>query len=224
MQSSGPHDGWWICLAGSRPLGYGRGPRGKGLGGTGMVTPRSSGAISYSVSSRGALVATLAVREAGSAGPPKPRLLDRVREAVRARHYSRRTEKTYVAWVRRYILFHGKRHPTEMGAAEVTRFLTSLAAAGGEGGRAPGGHREARDLSHVSALLRHPPPRGQPRHPHRARAPRSPGRQHDPDLHARPQPWTRRGAEPGRPAARPVNMRRRQAGSQTGSGGYPRSE
>jgi len=95
-----------------------------------MATPRSSGAISYSVSSRGALVATLAVREAGSAGPPKPRLLDRVREAVRARHYSRRTEKTYIAWVRRYILFHGKRHPTEMGAAEVTRFLTSLAVDG----------------------------------------------------------------------------------------------
>ncbi len=95
-----------------------------------MATPRSSGAISYSVSSRGALVATLAVREAGPAGAPKPRLLDRVREAVRARHYSRRTEKTYVAWVRRYILFHGKRHPTEMGAAEVTRFLTSLAVDG----------------------------------------------------------------------------------------------
>ncbi len=95
-----------------------------------MATPRSSGAISYSVSSRGALVATLAVREAGPAGAPKPRLLDRVREAVRARHYSRRTEKTYIAWVRRYILFHGKRHPTEMGAAEVTRFLTSLAVDG----------------------------------------------------------------------------------------------
>jgi integron integrase len=58
---------------------------------------------------------------------PKPRLLDRVREAIRARHYSRRTEKTYVAWIRRYILFHGKRHPAEMGAPEVTQFLTSLA-------------------------------------------------------------------------------------------------
>lgn len=48
-------------------------------------------------------------------------------EAVRARHYSRRTEKAYVAWTRRYVLFHGKRHPIEMGAAEVGRFLTSLA-------------------------------------------------------------------------------------------------
>jgi Phage integrase, N-terminal SAM-like domain len=92
-----------------------------------MSTPRSGGAISYAVSPGGALAARLAAREAGSAGPPKPRLLDRVREAVRARHYSRRTEKTYVGWVRRYILFHGKRHPVEMGAAEVTRFLTSLA-------------------------------------------------------------------------------------------------
>jgi integron integrase len=54
-------------------------------------------------------------------------LLNRVREAIRARHYSRRTEKAYVAWVRRYILFHGKRHPAEMGAPEITRFLNFLA-------------------------------------------------------------------------------------------------
>ena len=80
-----------------------------------MATPRSSSAISYSVSSRGALVATLAVREAGPAGAPKPRLLDRVREAVRARHYSRRTEKTYVAWVCRYILFHGTHSRAPVG-------------------------------------------------------------------------------------------------------------
>ena len=55
---------------------------------------------------------------------PKPRLLDRMREAVRARHYSRRTEKAYIHWIKRYILFHDKRHPAEMGAAEVTAFLT----------------------------------------------------------------------------------------------------
>ncbi|MBM3792328.1 MAG: hypothetical protein FJW35_18535 [Acidobacteria bacterium] len=47
--------------------------------------------------------------------PQKPRLLDRVREEIRKRHNSRRTEKTYVAWIRRFILFHGKRHPAEMG-------------------------------------------------------------------------------------------------------------
>lgn len=50
-----------------------------------------------------------------------------MRDAVRLRHYSRRTEEAYIAWIRRYILFHGKRHPAEMGAAEITQFLTSLA-------------------------------------------------------------------------------------------------
>src|SRR4030095_11054740 len=59
-----------------------------------------------------------------------PRLLDRVRAAVRMRHYSRKTEKTYVGWIRRFILFHGKRHPREMGAAEVTRYLSTLATTG----------------------------------------------------------------------------------------------
>lgn len=53
--------------------------------------------------------------------PAKPRLLDRVRAAARLRHYSRRTEAAYVAWIRRYILFHGKRHP-----AEVLRPLTGV--------------------------------------------------------------------------------------------------
>lgn len=43
------------------------------------------------------------------------------------RHYSRRTEKAYVGWIRRYILFHGKRHPAQMGAGEVNRFLSWLA-------------------------------------------------------------------------------------------------
>jgi len=60
--------------------------------------------------------------------PGKPRSLDRVRSAVRVRHYSPRTEDAYVAWIRRYILFHGKRHPTDLGAREATSFLSSLAA------------------------------------------------------------------------------------------------
>ena len=47
----------------------------------------------------------------------KPRLLDRTREALRVRHYSVRTEEAYLHWVRRYILFHSKRHPAEMGEA-----------------------------------------------------------------------------------------------------------
>jgi len=56
-----------------------------------------------------------------------PKLLDRVRTAIRARHYSRRTEEAYVPWIRRYILFHGKRHPGLMGAVDVAAFLSSLA-------------------------------------------------------------------------------------------------
>jgi len=59
--------------------------------------------------------------------PQKLRLLDRVRLAIRAHHYSPRTEDAYIGWIKRYIFFHGKRHPMEMGAEEVTRFLSSLA-------------------------------------------------------------------------------------------------
>jgi len=62
--------------------------------------------------------------------PRPPKLLDRVREALRLRHASRSTEKSYVGWIRRYIFFHDKRHPAEMGAPEVTRFLSSLAIEG----------------------------------------------------------------------------------------------
>ncbi len=59
------------------------------------------------------------------ADPPK--LLDRVRDRIRRKGYSLRTERSYAHWIRRFILFHGKRHPQEMGAAEVEAFLTSLA-------------------------------------------------------------------------------------------------
>jgi integron integrase len=55
------------------------------------------------------------------------KLLDQVREAIRVRHYSIRTEHAYVDWITRYILFHDKRHPGEMGAAEINRFLSHLA-------------------------------------------------------------------------------------------------
>lgn len=57
----------------------------------------------------------------------KPKLLDQVREKVRLRNYSYRTEQSYVAWVKRYILFHDKKHPSEMGKQEVEAFLTHLA-------------------------------------------------------------------------------------------------
>src|SRR2546425_12925941 len=58
---------------------------------------------------------------------PKPKLLDRVRDAIRTRHYSYRTEKAYVHWIKRFIFFHNKRHPIEMGEPEVGQFLSSLA-------------------------------------------------------------------------------------------------
>ena len=56
-----------------------------------------------------------------------PRLLDRVRDRIRLKHYSRRTEAAYVGWIRRFILFHGKRHPLEMGKVEIEAFLSALA-------------------------------------------------------------------------------------------------
>ena len=57
----------------------------------------------------------------------QPRLLEQVREVIRARHYSLRTEDTYVQWIKRFILFHDKRHPQTMGAAQVQQSLTDLA-------------------------------------------------------------------------------------------------
>lgn len=60
-------------------------------------------------------------------GAAKPKLLDQVRQAIRARHYSYMTEKAYVGWIKRFIFFHDKRHPAEMGEAEIARFLSSLA-------------------------------------------------------------------------------------------------
>ena len=57
----------------------------------------------------------------------RPKLLDQVRQAIRTRHYSYRTEKAYVHWIKRYILFHHKRHPVEMGEAEIGQFLSALA-------------------------------------------------------------------------------------------------
>ena len=61
---------------------------------------------------------------------PKAKLLDQVREVIRVKHYSLRTEETYVQWIKRFIFFHGKRHPREMGAVEIERFLTDLAVRG----------------------------------------------------------------------------------------------
>jgi len=57
----------------------------------------------------------------------KPKLLDQVRAVIRTKHYSRRTEEAYIYWIKKYIFFHKKRHPNEMGEKEINEFLTHLA-------------------------------------------------------------------------------------------------
>ncbi|HSF34099.1 MAG TPA: phage integrase N-terminal SAM-like domain-containing protein, partial [Candidatus Tectomicrobia bacterium] len=59
-----------------------------------------------------------------------PKLLEQVRIALRTRHYSIRTEGTYLSWIKRFILFHGKRHPRDIGECEVYQFLSHLAVEG----------------------------------------------------------------------------------------------
>jgi hypothetical protein len=77
---------------------------------------------------------------------PPMRLLDQVRDAIRLKHYSYRTEQSYVQWIRKYILFHNKRHPNEMGVPESDRRCGpmvpwSVRAGAGVGGDRPGGWR-----------------------------------------------------------------------------------
>ena len=72
------------------------------------------------------MAATLPVEAARN----KPKLLDQVRDVIRRKHFSIRTEQACVDWIRRFILFHDKRHPREMAEAEVTEFLTYLAREG----------------------------------------------------------------------------------------------
>ena len=55
------------------------------------------------------------------------KLLDQVRDSLRLKHYSARTEQTYLEWIKRYILFHGKRHPKDMGGSEIEAFIAHLA-------------------------------------------------------------------------------------------------
>ena len=58
--------------------------------------------------------------------PPKKRLLDQVRDRLRLKNYACRTEKSYLYWIKQYILFHNKRHPNEMGVSESEQFLTQI--------------------------------------------------------------------------------------------------
>src|SRR2546422_1233800 len=57
----------------------------------------------------------------------KPKLLDQVRDVIRRKHYSIRTEQAYIDWIKRFIIYHGKRHPGDMAEEEVAEFLTHLA-------------------------------------------------------------------------------------------------
>ena len=70
---------------------------------------------------------TLTASKMPTRSAKQPRLLDQVRRRLRVGHYSIRTEQTYIAWIKRYILFYGKRHPKEMGKGEIEAFLTYLA-------------------------------------------------------------------------------------------------
>jgi len=74
-------------------------------------------------------MATAVVAPAISSGKPK-KLLDQIRDVLRVKHYSLRTERSYCDWVKRFIRFHNLRHPKQMGAADITQFLTHLARIG----------------------------------------------------------------------------------------------
>jgi len=68
------------------------------------------------------------MKKQGCNNSNKPRkLLDQVRDVMRVKHYSVRTERTYISWIKRFILFHHKQHPKDMGEPEVEAFLTWLA-------------------------------------------------------------------------------------------------
>jgi hypothetical protein len=58
---------------------------------------------------------------------PTPKLLDQVRNVIRVKHFSLSTERTYVGWIRRFILFHHKKHPKEMAESEIRQFISHLA-------------------------------------------------------------------------------------------------
>jgi hypothetical protein len=57
---------------------------------------------------------------------PEPKLLDKVRTELRSKHYSRKTEVAYTNWIKRFVLFHNKRHPNEMGAEEIKAFIQDV--------------------------------------------------------------------------------------------------
>jgi integron integrase len=84
-----------------------------------------SSTVAYQMTPRFALV--INEPEDSRYVPSRPKLLDQVRYALRAKHYARRTEETYTNWIKRFILYHDKRHPREMDTPEIEQFLTYLA-------------------------------------------------------------------------------------------------
>ncbi len=94
-----------------------------------QITPLPSGSSAGSCSSPGVRVDSPAIANSPRATPPshQPKLLDRLREALRSRHYSRRTEQAYCYWVRMFIFLHNVRHPADMAEPEINSFLTHLA-------------------------------------------------------------------------------------------------
>jgi len=66
----------------------------------------------------------------GASPAGKPKLLEQARRLLRLRHYSLRTEEAYLAWMKRFILFHGKRHPRELDERDISAFLSGLAVEG----------------------------------------------------------------------------------------------
>lgn len=90
-----------------------------------MVGPNLKGPPQHSAIDRGGILRIVAINSAPAT--QKPKLLDQVRQAIRIRHLSPRTEQAYVGWIKRFIFFHNKRHPVEMSEAEIGQFLSSLA-------------------------------------------------------------------------------------------------
>src|SRR5437667_1224151 len=85
------------------------------------------GLIRLDFRNRGDKIVAMAERITSPAASNKPKLLDQVRDVIRRKHYSIRTEQAYIDWIKRFIIYHNKRHPAEMAEEEVARFLTHLA-------------------------------------------------------------------------------------------------
>jgi integron integrase len=90
-----------------------------------MIT--TSFSVSYRPTNTAGLLQPARISESPAAPYRGPKLIDRVRQAIRIRHYSHRTEEAYVSWIVRFVRFSGMRHPTTMGRSEVESFLTHLA-------------------------------------------------------------------------------------------------